>query len=127
MTLNEQIIKRYWGFFNDEDFDAAGGLMVSDAVVWWPNTREVFKGKDKFILVQKKYPGKWYISLEKIFSKDDIVITVVNVEAEDKSASFYATSFFKMKNSMICEIHEYWGDVDDPPEWRIKQGLSERY
>jgi ketosteroid isomerase-like protein len=77
MTLNEQIIKRYWGFFNDEDFDAAGGLMVSDAVVWWPNTREVFKGKDKFILVQKKYPGKWYISLEKIFSKDDIVITVV--------------------------------------------------
>jgi len=127
MVSNEQIIKKYWGFFNDEDFDAASGLMASDAVVWWPNTREVFKGKDKFILTQKKYPGKWKISLEKIFSKDDIVISVVNVEAEDKSTCFYATSFFKMKNNMICEIHEYWGDVGDPPEWRIKQGLSERY
>jgi hypothetical protein len=77
--------------------------------------------------VQKKYPGKWYISLEKIFSKDDIVISVVNIEAEDKSKNFYATSFFKMKNSMICEIYEYWGDVGEPPEWRINQGLSERY
>ena len=127
MTLNEQIIKRYWGFFNDENFDAAGGLMVSDVIVWWPNTREVFKGKDKFIFTQKKYPEKWYISLEKIFSKDDIVITVVNVEAEDKSTSFYATSFFKMGNIIICEIHEYWGEIGEPPEWRIKQGLSERY
>lgn len=127
MTSNEQIIKKYWGFFNDADFDAAGKLMVSDAVVWWPNTREVFKGKDKFILTQKEYPGKWYISLEKIFSKNDTVITVVNVTTKDKSISFYATSFFKMKNSMICEIYEYWSDVDEPPEWRIKQGLSERY
>ena len=127
MVSNEEIIKKYWGFFNDEDFDAAGKLMVCDVVVRWPNTREVFKGKDKFILTQKKYPGKWYISLKKIFSKEDTVITVVNVATKDKSISFYATSFFKMKNSMICEIHEYWGDVDDPPEWRIKQGLSERY
>ena len=29
MISNEQVIKKYWGFFNDEDFDAAGGLMVS--------------------------------------------------------------------------------------------------
>jgi hypothetical protein len=33
MVSNEEIIKKYWGFFNDEDFDAAGGLMVCDVVV----------------------------------------------------------------------------------------------
>ncbi|CAK7086366.1 nuclear transport factor 2 family protein [Tissierella sp.] len=125
--MKEYIVKKFWALMSDGMFDEVGELMEEDAYVWLPNTREVFKGKDKYINFNKKYPGRWIITLDKIFSKDEIVVSAVKVEAEDKSSSFYATSFFTVKDSLISEIVEYWGDNGEPPQWRVEQTLSERY
>lgn len=125
--MKEYIVKKFWALMSDGMFDEVGELMEEDAYVWLPNTREVFKGKDKYINFNKKYPGRWIITLDKIFSKDEIVVSAVKVEAEDKSSSFYATSFFTVKDSLISEIVEYWGDNGEPPQWRVEEALSERY
>lgn len=125
--MKEYIVKKFWALMSDGMFDEVGELMEEDAYVWLPNTREVFKGKDKYINFNKKYPGRWIITLDKIFSKDEIVVSAVKVEAEDKSSSFYATSFFTVKDNLISEIAEYWGDNGEPPQWRIEELLSERY
>ena len=125
--MKEYIFKKFWALMSDGMFDEVGELMEEDAYVWLPNTREVFKGKDKYINFNKKYPGRWIITLDKIFSKDEIVVSAVKVEAEDKSSSFYATSFFTVKDSLISEIVEYWGDNGEPPQWRVEETLSERY
>ncbi|MDU5080091.1 hypothetical protein CIW83_05190 [Tissierella sp. P1] len=125
--MKEYIVKKFWALMSDGMFDEVGELMEEDAYVWLPNTREVFKGKDKYINFNKKYPGRWIITLDKIFSKDEIVVSAVKVEAEDKSSSFYATSFFTVKDSLISEIVEYWGDNGEPPQWRVEETLSERY
>ncbi|MBU5312180.1 nuclear transport factor 2 family protein [Tissierella carlieri] len=125
--MKEYIVKKFWALMSDGMFDEVGELMEEDAYVWLPNTREVFKGRDKYINFNKKYPGRWIITLDKIFSKDEIVVSAVKVEAEDKSSSFYATSFFTVKDNLISEIAEYWGDNGEPPQWRIEELLSERY
>ncbi|WP_353093201.1 nuclear transport factor 2 family protein [Tissierella praeacuta] len=125
--MNERIIEKFWTLMSDGMFDEVGELMQEDANVRLPNTREFFRGRDKYINFNKKYPGCWIITVDKIFSKDEIVISAVKVESEDKSSSFYATSFFTIKDNLISEIAEYWGDNGEPPQWRIEESLSERY
>lgn len=125
--MNENLVKRSWKLMSDGKFDEVGELMSEDAEVRLPNTREIFIGRDKYINFNKMYPGRWIITLDRIFSKDDIVVSAVMVEAEDRSISFYATSFFTIKDNLISEIVEYWGDNGEPPKWRIEEKLSERY
>lgn len=127
MNTNEEVVNRFWALFDEAKFDAAGELMEEGVAVWWPNTREVFKGRERFILVNKKYPGRWRISVEKIFSIEDTVISTVKIENEDKSIGFYATSFFTMKNGLIRQVTEYFGDNGQPPRWRMEEALSEIY
>lgn len=125
--MNEHIVKKFWNLMSDGMFDEIRELMEENADAWLPNTRELFRGRDKYINFNKKYPGRWIITLDKIFSKNDIVVSAVKVEAGDKSSSFYANSFFTINDGLISEIVEYWGDNGEPPQWRVEESLSERY
>lgn len=125
--MQEALVRKFWVLVSDGLFDEAGKLMDKDASVWLPNSREVFRGRDKYVTFNKKYPGRWIISIDKMISKNDTVISIVKVEAEDKSTSLYATSVFTIKNNLITDITEYWGDNGEPPEWRTEESLSERY
>jgi len=127
MNANEQIVRNFWSFFDEAAFDKAAELMESTAIVRWCNTREIFKSRDNFILANKKYPGRWRIMVEKVLALEEMVISVARVEAEDHSFSLYVTSFFAFRDGRIAEIEEYWGDNGEPPEWRMKEKLAERY
>ena len=127
MDLNESIVKSFWRLFDRGNFVEAGDLMLPGAVIKWPNTREVFKGRDRFIDANVKYPDRWRINVERILSLNETVVSVVRVENEERSMSFYATSFFKFDGGLIGEITEYWGENGEPPQWRLDQKLSERY
>lgn len=127
METKEKIVKQYWKAFDEYNFDLAGTFMDTNVKVIWPNTQEIFKGCKNFILTQKKYPGIWKIILEKLISINEIVISVVKVTSVENSQSFYATSFFEFKGNSIIKITEYWGEISEPPDWRINAGWAERY
>ncbi|MCK4339837.1 MAG: nuclear transport factor 2 family protein [Candidatus Cloacimonetes bacterium] len=127
MKTKEKIVEQYWKAFDEYNFDLAGTFMDTNAKVIWPNTQEIFKGRDNFILTQKNYPGTWKIILEKLISINEIVISVVKVTSVENSQSLYATSFFEFKGNYIIKITEYWGEISEPPEWRINGGWSDRY
>lgn len=127
MNQGHETISEFWTLFGEAKFAEAGKLMHPELIVHWPNTREVFRGRDEFVAVNEKYPGRWAISLEKLMSIDDIVVSVAKVESPDQTQSCYATSFFTIQNGLIMEIVEYWSDNGEPPQWRIEAGLSERY
>ncbi|PRX16939.1 SnoaL-like protein [Orenia metallireducens] len=127
MNEYEKIVKKFWNCFDNGNFDETKKYLEANIIVRWPNTREIFRDRDSFVLVNKKYPGRWRIRIEKLISKGDEVVSVVKVESEDRVQSFYATSFFSFEDGLISEITEYWGNNGEPPEWRIKEKLSERY
>lgn len=127
MDEREQIVANFWEAFDRADFGTAGEMLAENAEILWPNTGELFKGRVRFIEVQKHYPGRWRISLEKVVPAQDTIVTVVRVTAEDRSMSFYATSFFEFEGGRIRKITEYWGDVGQPPEWRVRGGWAERF
>jgi len=125
--LNEKIISNFYKYMGDGLFDKMGELMDKDATVWLPNTREIFRGSNKYVDFNKRYPGKWKMTIEKIYSIENTVISSVKVKLEDNLNSFYNTSFFKLEDNLIEEITEYWGDNGEPPKWRLDEKLSERY
>ncbi|WP_425448316.1 nuclear transport factor 2 family protein [Dethiothermospora halolimnae] len=125
--MGERVVKLFWQYINNADFDGLDNVMTNDAMVWLPNTKEVFKGKSKYIEFNKRYPDRWYVDLEKLYSSGETIISVAKIFNKERSMSFYVTSFFKLKDDLIEEITEYWGENGEPPKWRIDEKLSERY
>ena len=56
----------------------------------------------------------------------DMIVTVAHVYPKDRSWSLHVTSFFKLENSKIESIDEYWAEDGEAPEWRksLKVKLS---
>lgn len=127
MSLKVNVVKEYWDLFSEVKYAGTGALMHPNIIIRWPNTREAFRGMEKFISVNEQYPGKWIITIEKLFFVGETVISVVRVESIEQNQSVYATSFFTFEDDLIKEIVEYWSDNGEPPAWRIESGLSERY
>ncbi|MTI96800.1 MAG: hypothetical protein FH749_15210 [Firmicutes bacterium] len=125
--MAKEIVTLFWQLISKGEFEQAGQLMHEAATVWLPNTREVFRGRDKYVDFNKKYPGRWLITIEQLLPTEKIVVSAVKVEEQGGSTSFYATSFFTIQNNLITEIIEYWGDNSEPPQWRLSKSLSERY
>jgi hypothetical protein len=128
MDDRDQLIRSFWLAFDAADFDSAAAMMTPDAIVTWPCTGEVFRGRDNFIAVQKHYPGRWRIAVEKVVVVAEVVVTVVKVTPEGaEKPSFHATSFFEFDRAgMIAAITEYWATDEDPPEWRVAGRWAER-
>jgi ketosteroid isomerase-like protein len=126
MFDRDQRVRSFWQAFDTADLDAAAKMMAPDAVVTWPCTNEVFRGRDNFIAVQKHYPGRWRIAVEKVVVAVESVITVVKVTPEGSSKpSFHATSFFEFDEAgQISAITEYWATDEDSPEWRKAGGWA---
>lgn len=122
----EKVVRLFWKYINDADFYKLNGVLTNDVCVWLPNTREVFKGKEKYIEFNAKYPDRWYANLEKLYVCEQTVISVTKI-FNGSIESFYVTSIFRIKNNLIEEITEYWGENEEPPAWRGEEKLSERY
>jgi limonene-1,2-epoxide hydrolase len=127
MDIKAKTVRKFWQIFDEARYDDVADLLHPDCNVYWPNTRELFRGSQKLIDVNKRYPGRWHIDIVDVVAQDDLVVSVVRVYSHESKHSFYATSFFKFENGLIAEITEYWGDITEPPAWRIAEGLSERY
>ncbi|UCD19029.1 MAG: nuclear transport factor 2 family protein [candidate division WOR-3 bacterium] len=127
MNEQERAVREFWRIFDEARYDDVRPLLHPACPVYWPNTRELFRGSKKLIDANKYYPGRWFIEVVDVISKDDTVVSVVRVYSKEKKESFYATSFFKFKDGLIAEMTEYWGEITEPPAWRLAEGLSERY
>ncbi|WP_238883748.1 nuclear transport factor 2 family protein [Clostridium sp. YIM B02551] len=125
--MGERVIRSFWECINNADFDGLSKLMNGNAYIWLPNTKEVFKGKNKYIEFNKRYPGRWYVDLEKIYECGETIITVARIFTDENTLGLYVTSFFKLKDNLIEEITEYYSENEEPPKWRVEKGLAERY
>jgi len=72
MTSNERIVRYFWQLF-----DAAGNLLQPNAIIRWWNSREEFKGADKFIEANRIYPGRWRITVERLESRSGSFRTIL--------------------------------------------------
>ena len=110
-------INKFWNEVITQNEDELRNYFHEDAIIKWPNTHEQFSAEE-YIRVNCDYPGKWKGEIERIEEKDDLLIVVGHVLAEDESESHHVVSFIRVKDDKITEMVEYWGQDSDAPDWR---------
>ena len=107
----------------DQDAPALAGFFVSGAYVNWHCTNEHFTAGE-FIRANCAYPGRWDGELQRVETLGDLTIAASRVFAKDRSCSFHAVSFIRVKEGKIVSIDEYWGDDGPAPQWRLDKGIG---
>lgn len=110
-------IQAYWEAALCQDAEAMQKFFAPGAVINWHNTNERFT-PEEFIRANCEYPGNWAGEIEKLFSLQNKIITVVHVYSADQAQHFHVTSIFRVDGEKIASIDEYWGDDGEAPQWR---------
>ena len=76
MESKVEVVGKFWQIFDEARFDDVAGLLHPECNVYWPNTRELFKGSQKLIDMNKRYPGRWHIDIVDVVASSDLVVSV---------------------------------------------------
>jgi len=109
--------RSFYEYVIRQDAEHLQNYFCEDAVVKWVCTGEEFTANE-YIKFNCSYPNSWDGEIEKIETIGDKVIIAAKVYAKDGSASFHVVSFIKLRDGLISEMEEYWGEDGDVPQWR---------
>lgn len=123
--LNMDVIKQYWGLINGQKWEELSSVFHPDSMIYWPNTNEKFM-LDEFILVNKRYPGCWRVTIKHVLVSENTQVSVAKVTNECEGISCHATSICEIKDGKIQTLYEYWGDYAQPPQWRRALGIGSK-
>jgi len=64
--------------------------------------------------------------LKKIIETEDEIVTLVHVFSSDSSSGeeHYVTTTYRFREGLIYEMKEYWGIIEDQPDWRKKYSVK---
>ena len=93
--MTAEPVRLLWERMEARDWDAVAEQLHPDVVVDWPNTAERFRGRDKFVGMNRAYPEGWHINVLRIVDGGDVVASEVRVDQAGER--FYAASFFEVR------------------------------
>jgi ketosteroid isomerase-like protein len=115
---NQRVVEQLWQAIGRFDFAAAGDLLSDDYFCEWPQSRERIRGRESFVAVNKNYPGRWRISIQRLIASGSQVATEVTLSFDGQVAR--AVSFFELRDGKIVRETDYWPEPYDAPEWRAQ-------
>ena len=122
----DELVKKFWEYINNAEFGRLDEIMEPTAKVILPNTREMFLCCKDYIDFNEDYPGRWFADIERLIDAGNEIVTAARIY-NDEGTSLYVTSFFTLKNGLIGEITEYWGENGEVPKWRKDKNYSHPY
>ncbi len=113
----QALVQRFWALYQARQWAQAQALLAPHAECLWWATQERFRGADAVVHVNAVYPEGWTIHLLDLQPlMDGRVLSLVRVDQDGHS--FYANSYFHIRDGLIQQIDEYWSDVQAAPAWR---------
>ena len=100
---------------DNQEWDKLLEFFDYDAQIYWPNTNERFS-VEKFVEINRNYPGDWRVNIKKILNSYNTVISVVGLT--DGQKSLHAISFFYFVEGFVASLEEYWSEDGSPPDFR---------
>ena len=106
-----------------QDAEALSMFFHPDAWVEWPCTNEHFTVAE-YIRANCEYPGDWDGTVERVVRSGDELVVAAKVYPKDRSASFHAASFIRLRDGRIASMTEYWSDDGPSPMWRQEMKIG---
>ncbi len=101
-----ETVNSFWKYVKNDKFNELNKILNENVCINFSNNEKVFKPAKKFTELEKKHFKKWRIEVEKNYSCEKKVISIVKMSADD-STSFYVTFVFGFSNNLISSIEEY--------------------
>ena len=115
--------KAFWLDVLSQNRERLPSWFREDAVIRWHCSNEQFTVAE-YVRVNCDYPNDWTGEIERVEESGNTVILAGRVYPLDTSMSFHVVSFLRIENGKIVEIHEYWADDGDAPDWRREMKIG---
>jgi hypothetical protein len=114
----ETVVRSFWNAMATNDFYAASEWLSSDFEGYWPQSKELIRGREAFARINTAYPakGRWRFDLQQLVVQGAQVVTDVAITDGDIQAR--AVTFHFVREGLIAAQLEYWPDPFPAPEWR---------
>ncbi len=111
-------VERLWSFFQARNWEGARALLHEGFVCEWPQTGEVFRGRDNYIEMNRAHPApNWRIELLRMTTEKDRVVAEVRVPSD--GALDFCVGVYDLRDGRIARATEYWVEhAPAAPEWR---------
>lgn len=118
MEESKQVVERFWGAMQTNDFKAAGEFLHDDFVLDWPQSGEKIRGRTNFIAINENYPahGRWHFTINHLIAEGNEVVSDVSVT--DGLIHGRAITFSTVREGRIAYQVEFWPEPYSPPAWR---------
>lgn len=107
------MVRAMWEGMHARNWDKVRGLLADDLVMDWPQTREVIRGADAFVELNRTYPGQWSIRVEEVVGT--ATRAAARVTITNGTARFLASGFYTVRDGRIVRGVETFADPGDPP------------
>lgn len=115
-TANENVINRLIGCINDRHVEIMDELFHDDAVMNWPQSREVVRGAANRRGIYNAFPQLPTITPHRMHSAGDLVVAEATL---DYGGPTYETVFiFELHDGKIASETAYWSEAFEAPQWR---------
>lgn len=104
------------------DWEAFAALLAPEVVYEIPQTREVIRGRDRYVRFNAEYPGEWHVTPEVIVAEESNASMLFRWALDGESS--LAIVFFEIDDGLIRKITDFWPEPYEPPPGR--EHLAER-
>ncbi|MEI5526455.1 nuclear transport factor 2 family protein [Streptomyces brasiliscabiei] len=117
-------VESFWATAESRDWAAFAETLAADVVYDLPQTRELIRGRERYLEFNRDYPADWHARIERIVAEPGQVVTWIHVTVGLEE--MYAISFFTGDgDGRIAAITDFWPEPYEPPAGR--EHLVERY
>ena len=117
---SRQVIERFWGTMQTNDFQRAGELLHDDYTLEWSQSGERIRGRANFVAINENYPahGRWEFTIHRIVAEGDQVVS--DVEVTDGVIRARVITFSTVQDGQILQQTEFWPDPFEAASWRAQ-------
>jgi hypothetical protein len=110
-------VERLWRAIAARDWANAAAQFLPNAEVLWPHTGERM-GAAEYVAVNRAYPGRWTIAVERVVADGERV--AVEVRVTDGDSTYACAGFYDLHQARIAGAVEYWVQpgAEAPPAGR---------
>jgi predicted ester cyclase len=124
MRTSAEVVAAYWATAQGRDWVAFGALLADDIVYDLSQTRELIRGRDKYVRFNQEFPGDWALTIIRLVATGAHVATWTSFTVDGTEAP--GLCFFDLDSAgRIAHITDFWPERYEPPTWR--KHLVERY
>jgi len=110
-----EVVREFWRLMATNDFHSVAGVLASEFVLEWPQSKERIRGAERFARMNEEYPahGPWKFMIDRLVGDETGAVSDVSVTDGVQRAR--AISFFTVAQGKITHLVEFWPEPYPAP------------